>query len=81
MKVQIAVICFPKKDLSATKMQLESEYTIIFAAQAVVTNHLPRAALQLPHRFEIQITSMAHTAVIRPKTSKPPIRVYPSLKL
>lgn len=80
MKVQIAVICFSKKDLSAAKMQLESEYTIMFAAQAVVTSHLPRAALQLPHRFEIQITSVVHIAVIRPKTSKPPIRIYPSLK-
>ena len=82
MKVQIAVICFATSDLSATsKMQLESEHTIIFAAQAVMTNHPPRAALQLLHGFEIQITWMALTAVIHPKTSKPPIRIYPSLKL
>jgi len=61
-------------------MQLESECTVIFAAQAVTANWLPRAALQLLHGFEIQITWMARTAVIHPKTSKTPIRIYPSFK-
>lgn len=81
MKAQSAVICFAKEDLSATQMQSGSEYTIIFAAQAVMSNHPPRAALQLLHGFEIQITWMALAAGIHPNPSKPPIPIYPRLKL
>lgn len=46
-----------------------------------MTNHPPRAALQLLQRFEVQNSWMALTAITQPKTSAPTMGIHPSLKL